>query len=314
MSVVSATYSYLRQIVLARSTYSFLRLLILAPLALLFLALLMYWAFTQDLPTSISGTYGTTVRDVFVGCLFVIGGLFIVYTGHPALEDFSLNMAGYFAIFVALVPNSLGSVTTGSILEGVTISLIAALLIVATFSAIDFKEVQRPRWSDLIPSRGSVDTKTRLRMGGTVVVLLLCFCALTGVLIYRIVEYFMTYRCDADTCEAGAYGWVHNIAAISLFICQAAAISTRVFPEPPAPPTYPVPDDPPPNTNRRPYIVLLAAMFATGGVWVFGEVINWRHKLLVAEVLGILIFAIYWVIETRRERETGPPDDGPGAT
>jgi len=48
------------------------------------------------------------MRNVFVGILFVVGGLLIVYQGMSRFEDWALNLAGVTAFGVALFPMSWG--------------------------------------------------------------------------------------------------------------------------------------------------------------------------------------------------------------
>jgi hypothetical protein len=47
---------------------------------------------------------GGAMRDVFVGILFAVGALLYLYKGFTTLENYALNLAGAFAIGVALFP------------------------------------------------------------------------------------------------------------------------------------------------------------------------------------------------------------------
>src|SRR5699024_523639 len=58
--------------------------------------------------TSISAYYLGPIRDVFVGVMMAIAACLVAYRGSSPLEDFSLDVAGVCAIFVALVPTDLG--------------------------------------------------------------------------------------------------------------------------------------------------------------------------------------------------------------
>lgn len=56
-------------------------------------------------PDEVHPDHGPGVmRDWFVGSLFLIGALLIVYKGYRPAEDRALNLAGVFAILVALFP------------------------------------------------------------------------------------------------------------------------------------------------------------------------------------------------------------------
>ena len=46
------------------------------------------------------------MRNWFVGVLFAISGLLVVYKGFRPAEDLALNLAGLFAVLIALVPNT----------------------------------------------------------------------------------------------------------------------------------------------------------------------------------------------------------------
>jgi hypothetical protein len=56
------------------------------------------------LKPSISAYYYTNMRDVFVGTLFAAGAIAFLYKGFSKPEDRALNLAGIFALGVALVP------------------------------------------------------------------------------------------------------------------------------------------------------------------------------------------------------------------
>ena len=87
-----------------RTTYDYLRwLLVLLP-ALLFVVTVATAVQQGHLETSISAYYAGPVRDVFVGCLVAVAALLVAYQGVGLLEDYTLNGAGFYAVFVAFVP------------------------------------------------------------------------------------------------------------------------------------------------------------------------------------------------------------------
>ena len=58
-----------------------------------------------DLQTSMSAYYHhAPTRDIFVGVLFVAAGFLYAYKGFSSLENVLLNLAGVFAVGVALFP------------------------------------------------------------------------------------------------------------------------------------------------------------------------------------------------------------------
>lgn len=73
-----------------------------------FLLPLLLWGIGSllkiELQTSMSAYYHTRMRDVFVGCLFAIGAFLYLYKGFSVQENQALNLAGLFAIGIALLP------------------------------------------------------------------------------------------------------------------------------------------------------------------------------------------------------------------
>jgi hypothetical protein len=64
-----------------------------------------YWKVEPDcLQTSISAYYYTPVHGYFIGGLVAIGVCLFCLKGSTDLEDTLLNLAGMFALIVALVP------------------------------------------------------------------------------------------------------------------------------------------------------------------------------------------------------------------
>lgn len=60
-----------------------------------------------DLLGSISAYYHTASRDVFVGSLFAIGASAYLYKGYSHEENLAMNLAGIFAVGVAIFPTDL---------------------------------------------------------------------------------------------------------------------------------------------------------------------------------------------------------------
>src|SRR5450759_4501787 len=89
---------------IARITYRYLRWLMVLLPAVLFVVTVAYAAIQQDLETSISAYYGTPVRDVFVGVMIATAVCMVAYQGSSLLEDYTLNGAGFYAVFVAFIP------------------------------------------------------------------------------------------------------------------------------------------------------------------------------------------------------------------
>src|SRR5215218_9129851 len=89
---------------ITRITYDYVRWLLVCLPALLFVVTIVTAWQQGELERSISAYYGGPVRDIFVGALFAIAACLVAYQGVGLLEDYALNGAGFYAVFVALVP------------------------------------------------------------------------------------------------------------------------------------------------------------------------------------------------------------------
>jgi hypothetical protein len=96
------------------------------------------WGFAichcHALQPSISDYYALRTRDAFVGILFTIGWFLFTYHGYDRRDDIAGNVAGVFALGVALFPNS-GSATERNIHFA---SAVAMFLTLAYFSLFLF--------------------------------------------------------------------------------------------------------------------------------------------------------------------------------
>lgn len=84
-------------------TYRYVRLWMVLLVVMLGVAVIAYIA-RHGMLSSISASYYTPVRAVFVGSLCAVGVLLIVYQGNTKVEDVLLNGSGFFAFIVAFVP------------------------------------------------------------------------------------------------------------------------------------------------------------------------------------------------------------------
>ncbi|PQJ72377.1 hypothetical protein [Polaribacter butkevichii] len=96
---------------------------------------MLYFDKADFIKDSISDYYGTQLRDVFVGFLFVLGFFLFSYKGYKSEgkgllynDNFFANLGGAFAICVALFP------TTSKIAFIRTIHLSSAVLLFAVFT------------------------------------------------------------------------------------------------------------------------------------------------------------------------------------
>lgn len=61
---------------------------------------------SNKLPDSLSGYYYSHMRDVFVGGMWAAGVFLLFYRGHDLLERWATNLAGLFALGIALFPTT----------------------------------------------------------------------------------------------------------------------------------------------------------------------------------------------------------------
>ena len=100
-----------------------------------------------EIQESMSAYYFNSARDFFVGMLFTIGILFLVYRGYDRRDNILANISGFSAIGIALLPTNMGDGSSpcdlSSAYDMPTLHYLAAL----TFfiSLIVFSMVQFPK-------------------------------------------------------------------------------------------------------------------------------------------------------------------------
>src|SRR5690242_8598641 len=100
----SATTSPTANETYAARTWLYLRLAMAFVLAGLAAAVLYEHSQTDCFQSSISAYYYTPARNVFVGAVITIGVCMVCLRGNTHLENIMLNVAGAFALLLALVP------------------------------------------------------------------------------------------------------------------------------------------------------------------------------------------------------------------
>src|SRR5690625_3808628 len=92
----------------ARATYRYLRLTMIALPSLLLVATALACCWRGIRGPALSAYCLGPSRAVFVGVMMPIAAGLVVYRGSTPLEDFSRDVAGFSAVFVALAPPDLG--------------------------------------------------------------------------------------------------------------------------------------------------------------------------------------------------------------
>ena len=269
-------------------TYKYLRVTMSAP-AVLLLGTMIIDAGSSGwhVETSISGYYGTTVRDVFVGAMIATALCMIVYQGTSRLEDYSLNLMGFFAVFVALVPTNLAETLASlpegdrtTLLQGLRGSLWAALGTFLIFAIIDHKKVRSEFWRELFRESGSW-TKAAVLLTTLVTVLLICL------VLWRLFEH-------------DAYAWIHNYAAVALVVCLGVAVASHGWPTKAASGDETVASiNGGAGTGMYRLIVLL--MVLAGIAFAVAKLaLDWAHSVIAIEIAEIVLFYWFWSLETKR--------------
>jgi uncharacterized membrane protein SirB2 len=226
---------------------------------------------------SISAYYYTPVRGYFVAALLSIGVCLFCLKGSREAEDVLLNLAGMFAAVVALVPTD--GVGKCSSLRGTTIGRLAniennliALLAVGLVGVIVFAWLWRKN-----PRRGQA------RIGYIVGALLWLGVALVFLL-------------DRDVFADNA----HDIAAYAMFICILGVVGFNAVGYRPALVKSP----------KNPYTLVFVAMIVCVAVPLIAGLAGWDYWVIAVETSFIVVFAIFWGIQTRELWDEGlrPPE------
>lgn len=272
----------------ARATYRYLRLMMITlPVLLLVGSLLAFW-FLEIVETSISAYYLGPMRDVFVGVMVATAACMVVYRGSSLLEDYSLNVAGFYAVLVALVPTDLGRTLTAlepdaraELVTSLQVSVVAVLVVAALFV-----------WLEVRTTPGTPNALAANRLRRVLVystsVLLLGFLAL---LVWRLVE-------------AEAFAWVHPVAAVLLVAGLATAVAGHAWPEATASGGSSRAAGTSAGTGARDhrgkYRMIFALMVAGAPLFGLLWLLDWDYRVIVVEWYEIALFALFWALETWR--------------
>jgi len=229
---------------------------------------------------SISAYYYTPARSVFVAALVSIGVAMVCLRGNTPGEDLLLNLAGIFAPIVAFVPTldagTCWSVESATEARAANIANNLSALLIAGALALAFA-----LWRAL--------REPPLRRAG--VALALSIAVWAAVLLVH--EY------AGDFFDRNA----HGAAATAMFLCiiGVACINVREFRRLHRQRTY---------WNRyTPVAAAMVAVLATHLVtlivhWITREEL-WSHQTIVIESLLLLLFAVFWVMQTHELWDDG---------
>ena len=275
-------------------TYRHLRMVLVALPLLMFVASVGTFLATGTIQGSISAYYVGPLRDVFVGMLVGLAVCLVAYKGAP-VEDYALDLAGFYALFVAFVPfqGYLEGLPPGEFdaaIVGVRIVTISVLLVVAVFLYV---ERRSGHWAAEKMTAKGWQARLFYRISQ---VMAIAFLAL------------LAYRTFVETPMT--FDSIHLVSAYFLIISLTVAVATHGWPTAAG-------EDPLPEPHLGWYRLLVLLM--TVGAGLAWAVASWRwrdHRTLIIEWWEIVLFAVFWGRETvlnwNRPTPTSPPRPGPG--
>ncbi|MGI9052917.1 MAG: hypothetical protein ACR2HQ_09755 [Ilumatobacteraceae bacterium] len=272
----------------AVKSYRYLRLAIVVVVLALMASVVIEVVKADCWQESISAYYYTPVHAVFVGALVALGVCMIAIKGGTDVEDMLLNVAGVLAPIVAFVPTSQPSdgceanafvggdpqaLIDNNVLAlaiGGFLAIVVGYLVAAFFGKASIKNVD----------------------ASSIVGLLLGAALLAAGLIW----YFGFRESFLDR----AHGWAAGVmfVLIGMVIVINARSSRRVHRE---------------DNARRYYWIAYAALAAIMVLSALGVVIakwvhsEWRHQILVLEILELTPFAVFWSLQTQEFWKGGVP-------
>lgn len=286
----------------ARITYMYLRWLMILLPAVLLIVNVATAIQQKELETSISAYYGGPVRDVFVGVMVATAACLVAYQGTSTLEDYTLNGAGFYAVFVALVPTNLDEVLQtlrdAQNPDAITPSDYIWFMRVALTTVLGLCAFLL--WRELTDSKRMKafwDSKPLNR----------AFIFVTGAVLTAFLALAMAqlWLPDADDVtmegiQLGAIGLrIHDLAAIFFICALAVSVWTHAWPEAAARQTNQVVG----RTDlavRHGYQVVFLLMLG-GLVVAWGASSLWPdHVVIVLEWWEVILFGVFWYLETRR--------------
>jgi hypothetical protein len=310
-----------------RTTYNVLRWMMIGLPALLLVVSVFHALKTGSFQGSISAYYGGPVRDVFVGVIIATAACMVAYRGKFALEDFALNAAGFFAVFVALVPAeldpimanlrdreaALAALESSSALTGelpaalenaqaaftaeeygwsLRVALTAVALLIAWLVRNELKESRRTL--DLL-DRGGWSKRTVI---GTAVVAA-CFIMLTY---WQLWFFGPASEVSLPGITLGSlHVEVHAIAAVLMIASLLVVVASHGWPqrtEQADPKRFVQTED---HEFQQIYRIIFGLMLLGAACVIgLGFMFFRQHVVLWLEWFEIVLFCCFWFIETKR--------------
>ena len=284
-------------------TYRALRIGVVAAALLLMTSLVLEIIRTKGLElTSISASFYSPVRNVFVGVLVATGMALIAIMGREKNEDGALNLAGMLAPTIGMLPTTVGPSAPGACQVGV---------------------------SKCIPISTLADVENNVSA-----LLILGLVALVGALVYVLRTHgpgsaqLRRMILPALLWLVSAALWIfarelmfvhgHNLSAFFFFLLLAWVARINAM-------------DPPegatvlglrPQDYQRGYKIISWAMICTivlTAVYDIGILLTWLPDpfpqwFFVAESVLLALFIAFWILQTMHFWHNGVPDDAAGTS
>jgi hypothetical protein len=304
---------------ITRITYAYVRWLLVCLPILLFVVTTVTALQQGELERSISAYYGGPVRDIFVGALFAIAACLVAYQGVGLLEDYALNGAGFYAVFVALVPTGFGELmdelqrnpTPDGVepADHVWFLRIALTSVLVLCLVLVVREVVTGKVQQLFVDVGSTLANQVNRW----------FLLLTALLLVGFLALAMWQLWSGPAAEVRMEGIalgpvqlsIHDLAAIFMIASLAVAVLTNTWP-------FYVFRDLWPSGRFFYGVIFLLMSFGIAVPVLVARVFAPEHVVIFIEWWEIALFAIFWGLETRRAArirtdkvEKPDPDRGP---
>ena len=284
-------------------TYRALRMGVVAVTLLLMSSLVLEIIRTKGLElTSISASYYSPVRNVFVGVLVATGMALIAIMGREKGEDGALNLAGMLAPTIGMLPTTVGPSAPGACQTGV---------------------------SKCIPTATLVDVENNVSA-----LLVLGLIVLVGALIYVLRAHgagsvqLRRMILPGLLWLVSAVLWLfarevmfihgHNLAAFFFFLLLAWIARINAMDPPEGPTVLGLR----PQDYQRGYGIISWAMIVTivlTAVYDIGILLTWfpdpfPQWFFVAESVLLALFIAFWILQTMHFWHDGVPDDAAGTS
>jgi hypothetical protein len=285
----------------SRITYAYVRWLLVCLPILLFVVTTVTALQQDDLERSISAYYGGPVRDIFVGTLIAIAACLVGYQGVGLLEDYALNGAGFYAVFVALVPTGFGDLMNelqrNPTPDGVTPAdhvwflRIALTSVLVLCLVLVVREARTGKVRHLFTADvGSTPANRANRWFLILTMLLLA--------VFLVLVMWQLWLRPAAEVRMEGISWpvqlsIHDIAAILLIGSLAVAVLTNTWPFFVYRDLWP---------SGRFFYGVIFLLMSVGIVVPVLVALRFApgHMVIFIEWWEIALFALFWTLETRR--------------